>query len=394
MAGSKRANGEGSIRKRIIKGKTYWEGRYTDENGKQRSISGKTQTEVRDKIREKIAEIENMIISEFETENGVIKLDGNMTFDEYYNIFKEFRLRKLKPQTLCNKEWQYKKHFKSQIGNIPIKNINSLLLQKIANNMAESNFTKTSIKNIFSVVSPVFRYATEEGHITKNPISKMDFDVGRMSKCKRGLTDEEIQVILRVTKEKYSYLYPLFIFLINTGARLGEAMVLKWEDFNDDYSWCTITKTYTQYKDVETQKYKIEESSPKNFHSERGVPINPVLSELLIDIRKEQVEKGIFKKKGYVFLSKKGKLLIRTNIEVRMRKINETIVERYGNDFPKVTPHYFRHTFASRAIENNVPQLYIQKLCGWSNSVMLSKIYGHMNEAQAQKAMNMIPAIK
>lgn len=319
---------------------------------------------------------------------------GETVFDEYYNIFKEIRLKKLKPQTLSNREWQYKKHFKSQIGDIPIKDINSLLLQRIVNNMVEKNFTKTTIRNTFSAISPVFKFAAEEEHINKNPILKMDFDVGRPSKGKRGLTEEEIEIVLNITKEKYSYMYPFFVFLINTGVRLGEAMVLKWEDFNVDYSWCNITKTYTQYKDIKTQKYKTEESSPKNSTSERGIPINHILSNLLQEIKENQIKQGVFKEDGYVFLSKTNKPYIRTNIEIRMGKINETIRERYGTAFPKVTPHYFRHTFASRAIENNVPQLYIQKLCGWSNAVMLSKIYGHMSEQQAQKAMNMIPAIK
>lgn len=394
MAGSKRANGEGSIRKKTIQGKIYWEGRYTDKDGKQRSVSGKTQTEVRDKIRRKLSEIEKLIDSELDSEQGIFTLNGGKTFDEYYNVFKSVRLKKLKPQTLCNKEWQYKKHFKPLIGNIPMQDINPLLLQKIANMMAEKNFTRTTIKNTFSVISPVFRYAFEEGHIIKNPVLRVDFGVGTEPKSKRGLTDSEIKTILKVTNEKFSYLYPLFVFLVNTGVRLGEAMVLKWEDFNKDYSWCTITKTFTQYKDIETQEYKKEECSPKNTTSERGIPINADLSELLKKLKKDQISKGIYKKKEYVFLSKNGKPLIRSNVEKNMKKINSMIVKKYDAKFPDVTPHYFRHTFASRAIENNVPQIYIQKLCGWADSTMLSKIYGHMNEMQAQKAIGMIPAIK
>ncbi|WP_325187376.1 hypothetical protein [Oscillibacter sp.] len=68
------ASGDGSIRKKIVKknGKeyTYWEGRYTcgfdPKTGKQKqhSISGKTQAEVAQKLREVTAEIGQGIFQE------------------------------------------------------------------------------------------------------------------------------------------------------------------------------------------------------------------------------------------------------------------------------------------------------------------------------------------
>ena len=46
----KRANGEGSIRKR--EDKKCWEARYYDEKGKRHSVYGKTQAEVRKRLAE------------------------------------------------------------------------------------------------------------------------------------------------------------------------------------------------------------------------------------------------------------------------------------------------------------------------------------------------------
>jgi hypothetical protein len=34
--------------------------------------------------------------------------------------------------------------------------------------------------------------------------------------------------------------------------------------------------------------------------------------------------------------------------------------------------------------------LYLQKIGGWSNTAMISKIYGHMNDRQALEAVNNI----
>ena len=65
----KRANGEGSIRKRSD---GRWEGRYTvgyDENGKvkMKNVLGKTQAEVKKKLKEKIEEAKVLDVSKSES---------------------------------------------------------------------------------------------------------------------------------------------------------------------------------------------------------------------------------------------------------------------------------------------------------------------------------------
>ena len=65
----KRANGEGSIRKRSD---GRWEGRYTvgyDENGKvkMKNVLGKTQAEVKEKLKEKIEEAKVLDVSKSES---------------------------------------------------------------------------------------------------------------------------------------------------------------------------------------------------------------------------------------------------------------------------------------------------------------------------------------
>ena len=54
----KNSNGHGSIRKRIIKGKTYYEARYTDPvTKKQKSISATTEGECSRKLLDTLAKI-------------------------------------------------------------------------------------------------------------------------------------------------------------------------------------------------------------------------------------------------------------------------------------------------------------------------------------------------
>ena len=54
----KNSNGLGSVRKKIVKGKTYYEGRYTDPvSHTQKSVSATTEAECTRKLREVLAKI-------------------------------------------------------------------------------------------------------------------------------------------------------------------------------------------------------------------------------------------------------------------------------------------------------------------------------------------------
>ena len=95
----KTANGGGSIRKKTVmkKGKEYiyWEARVTvaadPMTGKQRqrSITGKTQQEVAQKLRQLTAEIDN----------GTYREPSKMTVGEWLDTWQEQYLNDLKPLT-------------------------------------------------------------------------------------------------------------------------------------------------------------------------------------------------------------------------------------------------------------------------------------------------------
>lgn len=110
------ASGDGSIRKKIVKknGKeyTYWEARYTcgfdPETGKQKqhSISGKTQTEVAQKLREVTAEIGQ----------GAFKEACKLTVGQWLNIWVQDYLIDIKPKTLESYQRQINLHIKPALA--------------------------------------------------------------------------------------------------------------------------------------------------------------------------------------------------------------------------------------------------------------------------------------
>lgn len=380
----KRTNGEGSIRKKTVKGNLYWEGRYTDSDGKQRSVSGKTQSEVRDKLRAASVLVEKSKREKQAIASGKVYYDKDITLNEWHNIYIDKFSGNLKPQSIVRQELCYKRHFEDSIGNEKIRYITEEDLLDLIRNMKNCGLSNNSIKSYFGMLSKFFNKAVSKGIINSNPAKGLAIKNIDAKNPKRALTDKEINLFLETISKERKYLVPFFTFLINTGCRVGEAISLEWKDIEKDMRFCEITKTRVRYKNVN------KDSTPKNNSSKRKVPLNDTVSDMLKALKKEQKDMGIFNPDNKVFLSKNNKIMEATLVAKQTKSICKTIRKEHNIEFPDVTPHWFRHTFASHGIASNIPILYLQKICGWSNPNMLLKIYGHMNEEQALNAVNNI----
>lgn len=134
----------------------------------------------------------------------------------------------------------------------------------------------------------------------------------------------------------------------------------------------------------------MNEDSPKNMASKRTVPLNDTVMNMLIKLRETRKKNGMYAPDTKVFLSKQHRPIRAKTVSQQFKRICEIIREKYSDSFPNVTSHWLRHTFASYGVENNIPSIYLQKICGWADGAMLSKIYAHMNERQALEAVKNI----
>ena len=82
-----------------------------------------------------------------------------------------------------------------------------------------------------------------------------------------------------------------------------------------------------------------------------------------------------------IFLNSAGaRISTRTVREIINRRIRE------ANITQRITPHMFRHTFATMLLENDIDIRYIQKLLGHS-SLRTTEIYTHVSSAKLREIM-------
>lgn len=154
------ANGSGTIREKTIirngKKYTYYEARYTEGidpltgKQKQRSITGKTKTEVAQKLREATAQIDA----------GTYTAPSKMTLGQWLDIWLETYLIDVKPRTVESYLCQIKNHIRPDLGTHLMEKLDPHMIQRFYNNLSKEHDGKPglsprSIKVIHGILHKV-----------------------------------------------------------------------------------------------------------------------------------------------------------------------------------------------------------------------------------------------
>jgi integrase/recombinase XerD len=119
-------------------------------------------------------------------------------------------------------------------------------------------------------------------------------------------------------------------------------------------------------------------------NKQRFVPISP-LTEKYIDIYKNQIRNTLYIQKGHedtLFLNRRGKQLTRAMIFTIIKNLAVAI----GLN-KVISPHTFRHSFATHLLENGADLRSIQLMLG-HESITTTEIYMHVDRKHLNQIMN------
>lgn len=177
-----------------------------------------------------------------------------------------------------------------------------------------------------------------------------DIDRAKNAKGRETFVSEEREVVLLAQMQMMGAhdIHDLIIFLVDTGARVGEALKLEWQHVYDDRVVFMDTK------------------NGKN----RAVFLTSRVKEALQ--RRPRTDKGPF-----TAVKKQG----------RLRGMWERARHHMGLDDDKeFVPHLLRHTFCSRLVQRGVPLAVVQQLAGHS-SIATTMRYSHLAPLNLQNAI-------
>lgn len=320
----------------------------------------------------------------YKLEHGFFTTANNITFGAWFDTWmQQYKKNKVKMGTYRSYEEYYKVAVKSRIANKRLESIRGEHIQKIYNDLAEVGYKYASIKVVSAMLNGCFRQAVKNQMIVYNPVKAAELPKCEERNVRVALTREQQEIFLKYVDKSRNRIF--FRVMLFTGMRNGELRGLKYSDIDRKNNVIHVRRTIKYIKGVGSV-----EDTPKTRTSTRDIPLRPDILELLQEQKKMNDRGGIQYIDSYYFIGyKNGNPVCETTIVNSLHKIVEWI-RKDGYDFPDITPHALRHTFATRAIEAGMQPQTLKTILGHSSLAMTMDLYSHVLPTTKQEEMEKI----
>ena len=234
------------------------------------------------------------------------------------------------------------------------------VVKKYFRYLSRSKISPRSIKRKFSSLSSYFSYLIERKKIKKNPLNGI-YTPKLTKKLPTVLSVEEIKKIFKQSENNDNELLGLrdrciIELLYSCGLRVSELCELKVNNIQFDLN---VIRFFG--------KGNKERIIPLTFYAKEWLEKYLYQSRQILSNRKLSDQK-------YVFLSNNGKRLTRAAIWQSIKKyVGAAGITK------TVSPHTFRHSFATHLVDGGANLVEIQKLLGHSD-ISTTEIYVHLSK--------------
>lgn len=382
----KSKDGEGSVyqlKNGRWTGKLYL-GKKPDGKPNRKTFSGKTETEVRRKIKAFNKEKDKYL-----AENV-----ASISFEEYINKWLyEYKRNELADSSFDRLEYTIKGDIIPHLGYLQLGNVTPDDIQEEINNMYEDGKSHSTIKKMRDACNGCFRYAVSRRDMQYNPVSGVNVpSKNRFEKKEiQILSDNEVKQFekeavrqFRTGLQVHKYGH-VFILLLNTGLRRGEVLGIdKNEDIDLDKNILhirnSVIKTNIRDKNNTSKvlgQQVVLQQKVKTDAGRRIIPLNRKARNAI-----EYLMKSPSNKESSLLISNDEGAPVAPDLlgSALHRLLDNMQIKRFGC-------HVLRHTFASRMFEQGEDIKIISEILGHATISITYDTYIHLIREQKAKAM-------
>jgi integrase/recombinase XerD len=252
---------------------------------------------------------------------------------------------------------QFREYFSDETDNITKSGIMAYISH------LHGKYKPKSIKRKIASLKAYFKYLEYEEYISQTPFSKMHIKFKEPFILPRTIPLNIIQILFLKAYSKLSlycvgsYQYNTILrdiavleLLFATGIRVSELCGLSWKDINITEGFILIFGKGSKERLIQISNLEVIRAL-KNYES----------SFL-----------NIISKSGFFFINRHGCQLSAQSVRLMIKKYTKE-----AGISIHITPHMFRHSFATLLLEEDVDIRYIQHLLGHS-SIVTTQIYTHV----------------
>jgi integrase len=324
-----------------------------------RKVTGRTKTEVREKLKAAHAELDRGLHTSatYTVQHAVDDwLEGGLQgrSERTRSIYREA----LKPLL-------------EHIGTRPLRELTARDVRRALEALSEKMSTRYLQIGRASLVRAI-RYAEAHDLVGRNVATLIDSPKGQIGRPSRSFTLAESLALLEAARG--SRLNAYLVLSLATGIRTEEARELHWEHVDLDSDPGAVRPVPPS---VAVWHSVREGGDTKTARSRRTLALPQAAVQALREHRKRQAEDrlaagSLWQDHGLVFASAVGTPLDAANVRREFRKITEAA--RLGADW---APRDLRHTFISLMSADGVPIEEIARLAGHNRTATTELVYRH-----------------
>lgn len=400
MAGKKRTDNKGRILRtgemqRSEDNRYLY--RYTDLQGKKRTVYALTLLELRKKEKEISRDLQDRIDTD----------KAEMTLNQLFQMYMETK-SDLRDSTRCNYISVWNNNIKdSLLGNMEIGQIKQFHVRVFYTELMRRGLAANTIKLCHSLIFPALEMAVDSDIIRKNPAKDCKKGIFGTKKKRRALSITEQEEFLSFIKDSniYKVYYPLIVFALCTGLRVGELTGLRWADVDLKENVIHIRQQLTYKNYGEGCKFYFQEL--KTDAGRRDIPLTAEARKCLTWQKELYLLLGTSKKRqeiegvtDFVFVNTQGKpyatnainFMLKNVVQAynRQEKIWTVKGNKYFRPLPHISAHILRHTACTRLAESGLDPKVLQYIMGHASISVTMDIYIHWDFSQIRKKIEAV----
>ena len=261
-----------------------------------------------------------------------------------------------------------------RFGDFALDQVTRRDVRKLQSELCARVSTRTT-NDCISMVRAIYRHAIADRVVNWNPADNIKAvrrtEERAADTVHRALSKKETAAFLDAARRENSRYVNLYVLMLHTGLRCGEACALYKLDIDDD--GIIVKRTVTR---TETGGYMIG-SDTKTEAGRRFVPLDKDAREALRnqqELNRALNPSNVISLKQPIFKAARGGILHASIVNLDISNIcKKAGIERF-------TAHAFRDTFATRAIESGMEVKELQSILGHTDVSMTLGLYAHTSK--------------